>query len=522
MATNNLFQNNIKEEEIIFLNKIGSGSFGEVFEATCHGSTVAVKKMKKKIPTVEDREVFEKEIRKLIEIRHENLCEYYGSIIKEGCCLIITEKLDGNVETKAFDRTTTLPLLEKLKWLEQAAKGMAWLHANNIVHNDFKLTNLLYKNGQVKVCDLGLSLDEEERKSSFSRGAPTFTAPELIDSTIPATLKADLYSFAISAWELLIGGPSHDRLSKEQLFKFVKQGGRPNINAIRNKYTQITQTFLNLIEQCWHQQPEQRPNFEQVIQQLQHIIIEVSIPDSILYSFWTNHFQFNTQIKWSNFYQILHKTFGFFNSVKCDSLLVHDSTFEQLNNASINQLIEFSCRSFENFKLAWPLCKNLNESNNILTLIRLQLLFTIKTNQNDLIVNADHFYKIASCFRPFSLTQFTELCNIVNQPCFHFELNDTQSTRSKLVNNDQFIIRLSSSSPNTLVFASVTPDFSQTQLTRNIDGTISFPLNNSNIETCDSLLTFISKFNLQPAPGSLLSTIIDVVPLSTKYNPLKK
>ena len=62
-------------------------------------------------------------------------------------------------------------------------QGLAYIHSKNVIHRDIKLENiLLSSNGQVKICDFGVSklLEDSEAKAFECCGTPAYMAPEVI------------------------------------------------------------------------------------------------------------------------------------------------------------------------------------------------------------------------------------------------------------------------------------------------------------------------------------------------------
>jgi serine/threonine protein kinase len=55
-----------------------------------------------------------------------------------------------------MEKSATLSFYQKLFMLEQAAKGLLFLHRSSIVHLDFKPANLVVgKKHLLKLCDFG-------------------------------------------------------------------------------------------------------------------------------------------------------------------------------------------------------------------------------------------------------------------------------------------------------------------------------------------------------------------------------
>ena len=85
-----------------------------------------------------------------------------------------------------------------------AAKGLAYLHQNDIVHGDVKGVNALVTLDQrVVLCDFGLAkLDSTANTSTGGRGTLYWQSPELMEGG-PRTKEADVYAFGIMMYEVL-------------------------------------------------------------------------------------------------------------------------------------------------------------------------------------------------------------------------------------------------------------------------------------------------------------------------------
>ena len=85
--------------------------------------------------------------------------------------------------------------------------GLQHLHAQNIVHRDLKLSNLLLTSDmQVKISDFGLSvvLCSERGESGTMCGTPNYMSPEVISSS-PHGLASDVWSLGCLLYECLTG-----------------------------------------------------------------------------------------------------------------------------------------------------------------------------------------------------------------------------------------------------------------------------------------------------------------------------
>lgn len=100
--------------------------------------------------------------------------------------------------------TMRLPML--IRVAGDVARGMDFLHKNNIIHRDLKAANLLMDEYEVvKVADFGVArVQANSGVMTAETGTYRWMAPEVIKHG-PYDHKADIFSFGIVLWELLTG-----------------------------------------------------------------------------------------------------------------------------------------------------------------------------------------------------------------------------------------------------------------------------------------------------------------------------
>lgn len=105
-------------------------------------------------------------------------------------------------------------LADKLRWCLQLTNAVEKLNANLIVHKDVKPSNcMIDHSGTLKLVDFGYAVDlREEPEFCFitSSGTPRYQPPELLRSKpikVKRNLasKIDIYSLALSIWEIISG-----------------------------------------------------------------------------------------------------------------------------------------------------------------------------------------------------------------------------------------------------------------------------------------------------------------------------
>ncbi|KAM7256576.1 hypothetical protein ACFE04_012317 [Oxalis oulophora] len=195
-------------EDLQIGERIGIGSYGEVYRADLHGTDVAVKKFLDQDFSGNALAEFKCEIEIMLRLRHPNIVLFMGAVTRPPHFSIVTEfLLKGSLFGLLHGPQPLLGLKRRMRMAFDVAKGMNYLHRSNpvIVHRDLKTPNLLVdKNWIVKVCDFGLSrfMHHTFLSSKASCGTAEWMAPEVLRNE-PANEKCDVYSFGVILWELV-------------------------------------------------------------------------------------------------------------------------------------------------------------------------------------------------------------------------------------------------------------------------------------------------------------------------------
>ncbi|KAJ6996181.1 serine/threonine-protein kinase EDR1-like [Populus alba x Populus x berolinensis] len=194
-------------EDLVFGERIGLGSYGEVYNADWNGTEVAVKKFLDQDFSGAALDEFKREVRIMRRLRHPNVVLFMGAVTRPPNLSIITEFLPRGSLYRILHRPQCqIDEKRRIKMALDVARGMNCLHASTptIVHRDLKSPNLLVdENWTVKVCDFGLSRLKHNTflSSKSTAGTPEWMAPEVLRNE-PSNEKCDIYSFGVILWEL--------------------------------------------------------------------------------------------------------------------------------------------------------------------------------------------------------------------------------------------------------------------------------------------------------------------------------
>ncbi|XP_009150775.1 serine/threonine-protein kinase STY8 isoform X1 [Brassica rapa] len=257
--------------------KVASGSYGDLHKGTYCSQEVAIKFLRPERVNTEMLREFSQEVYIMRKVRHKNVVQFLGACTRSPTLCIVTEFMSrGSIYDFLHKQKCAFKLQTLLKVALDVAKGMCYLHQNNIIHRDLKTANLLMdEHGLVKVADFGVArVQIESGVMTAETGTYRWMAPEVIEHK-PYSHKADVFSYAIVIWELLTGDIPYAFLTPLQAAVGVVQKG------LRPKIPKKTHPKVKgLLERCWQQDPKERPDFEEIIEMLQQIMIEVNVVPS--------------------------------------------------------------------------------------------------------------------------------------------------------------------------------------------------------------------------------------------------
>jgi serine/threonine protein kinase len=194
------------------IERIGEGTFGEVWKAERSGFPVALKILKTTVNSEETQRELES-LEKLKKLHHKYLL-HTQNFWSDGDRLFIEMELaDGGSlkeRLKAYRDLgkNAIPEDELLKYFTEIGKALDYMHGHRPVflHRDIKPANILLVQGSAKLADFGLLRQVSGDNSSTKTQGGTFPymAPESIKDD-RFSVNTDLFAFAVTYAELRQG-----------------------------------------------------------------------------------------------------------------------------------------------------------------------------------------------------------------------------------------------------------------------------------------------------------------------------
>ncbi len=261
----------IQNSKWVLGEKIGSGSFGEVFQGMNNlGRLFAVKRLH----IAGQRDVVDtlaNEIQLMRDYAHPNIVGYLGAEVDDeaGIVNIFQEWVPGGSLAHLLGRFGAFSDGVVANYTRQIVTGLQFLHSNGIIHRDIKGGNILVDEvGNVKLADFGASTHVNQFDKTVEtyalKGTPYFMAPEVLGESRYGR-KGDIWAVGCTMIQMLTGQPpwkDHNVNGIIQLHLLVSSWkGPPNYPK-----DNISTECQNCIEWCFRHTEAERPTAQELLQ----------------------------------------------------------------------------------------------------------------------------------------------------------------------------------------------------------------------------------------------------------------
>lgn len=254
------------------IEPIGEGTEGRVFKAYCiplkENVAIKVVELDKMDPQ------FVKDVIKEVKVmngnNHPNLIHYHTSFLENNQLWLVMDYLGGGslADIMKFKYPDGIPEVLAVTVLKSLLKGLEYLHSHQRIHRDLKSDNILIgEDGAIELADFGVSAMFEKNTCCSRKtivGTPCWMAPEII-SERGYNQGVDIWSFGITAIELIRGKPPGYDLPPSKVFMNLLFGNSPSLQEEEDKGV-CSHLYKDLVDKCLQKEPSKRPNASKLLE----------------------------------------------------------------------------------------------------------------------------------------------------------------------------------------------------------------------------------------------------------------
>ncbi|KAH7333806.1 kinase-like domain-containing protein [Rhizoctonia solani] len=251
---------------------VDAGGFCDVYRGRLHdGTIVALKVGRFPCDSDEDespnpREKMHRVIAIWSECTHPNVVQLIGGATLQRGIAVVYEWLEYGGVIEYLKRH---PAADRYQMSAQVCEGVAYLHANDIIHNSLKGTNVLVSSNGVPRIHLSLTTSRNSADDGLHGKFPSpnirWAAPELLLAESSGTFASDVYALGMTILETMtMAIPYADQRDKHVVAKIMNRvlPSRPR-DAIPDSHA--GNALWNILCSCWSFDTADRPNAGQLL-----------------------------------------------------------------------------------------------------------------------------------------------------------------------------------------------------------------------------------------------------------------
>lgn len=225
------------------LEILGQGQFGEVWLA--HDRALGVDRALKFIALTGDQERHYTEAQLMERLSHENVVQVFDAGPAEHGIYISMEYLPRGSAAEEAQSCGFVPFRRAQDLLEEALRGLQYLHHQHYVHADIKPSNIMVgDDGRAKLADFGLV--KQLRGDGYVRHGGAYRmhrAPETLETGNLSVL-TDIYQAGVTYYRLINGDAMLGWPDEPELTELILQGEYPDRYKFQPFVTETTRRVV--------------------------------------------------------------------------------------------------------------------------------------------------------------------------------------------------------------------------------------------------------------------------------------
>ena len=244
---------------LLLIEKIGEGSFGEVYRARDPwlDREVALKLLKFRGQGDTPRSNVLREAQALARVRHPNVVMVHGAAVHEDRVGLWMELVRGQTLEELLAAQGPFSASEAATCGQDLCRALAAVHATGLVHRDVKTANVMRESGgRLVLMDFGAGQARDIAATGPSQliGTPLCIAPEVLAGERETT-RSDIYSLGVLMYRLVSGQFPVVAQTFDELRNAHAHGERRHLHDLR---PDLPDAFVSVVEHALNIIPEQR------------------------------------------------------------------------------------------------------------------------------------------------------------------------------------------------------------------------------------------------------------------------
>ncbi|EGW31710.1 uncharacterized protein SPAPADRAFT_141211 [Spathaspora passalidarum NRRL Y-27907] len=262
----------ISIDELEYIGELGRGNYGSVSKVLHRptGVLMAMKEVRLELDETKFTQIL-MELDILHKCNSPYIVDFYGAFFVEGAVYMCIEYMDGGSLDKIFGNNIGVKDECTLAYItESVVRGLKELKdKHNIIHRDVKPTNILVNSqGNVKLCDFGVSGNLVASLAKTNIGCQSYMAPERIRTLRPDdatySVQSDVWSLGLTILELAVGHYPYPAETYGNIFSqlsAIVDGEPPSLDP--EIYSSKARAF---VKACLQKKPELRPSYAELVE----------------------------------------------------------------------------------------------------------------------------------------------------------------------------------------------------------------------------------------------------------------
>jgi tRNA A-37 threonylcarbamoyl transferase component Bud32 len=192
---------------------LGRGGMATVYLADDrkHRRVVALKVLRPELAASIGSERFLHEIEIVAQLTHPHILSLHDSGEAGGFVYYVMPFIEGGSLRQRIEQNARMSVEEMLSHMAPVEDAVSYAHRQGLLHRDIKPENILFSQGHPIVADFGIAralISASETKltrTGLALGTPGYMSPEQAAGFGELDERTDVYSMAVTAYEMLVG-----------------------------------------------------------------------------------------------------------------------------------------------------------------------------------------------------------------------------------------------------------------------------------------------------------------------------